>query len=108
MPVPISPAAVEGPRNGDLPAYLSNGLIGLRVREVPFIAGIAIVSGVAGEHPQKRIEAAMPVPYPLAANLRINGISLADQLWAISNLTQAYDFTRGELTSKFTFEAGDI
>ena len=45
MSAPINPPVVEGPAAGDLPAYLSNGLIGLRVRDVPLSAGMALVSG---------------------------------------------------------------
>jgi hypothetical protein len=29
---PISPPPAEGPRNGDQPAYVSNGMIGLPAR----------------------------------------------------------------------------
>ena len=55
---PINPAEVHGPRNGALPAYVSNGLIGLRVREMALAPGMTLVNGVAGEHPERRIEAA--------------------------------------------------
>src|SRR6478752_4125474 len=105
---PISPPAHQGPRHGDLPAYVSNGLVGLRVREVPLIAGMAIVSGVAGEHPVRRVEASLPIPYPLAGDLTFDGIRMSDQPWAIDNLSQRYDFETGELTTGFTFEAGDL
>jgi protein-glucosylgalactosylhydroxylysine glucosidase len=91
----------EGPRNGELPAYISNGLIGLRVREVPLMAGMAIVSGVAGEHPERRIEAALPVPYPLAGDIAIDGVRLSDQPWAVTDMRQEYDFATGELSSRF-------
>lgn len=69
---------------------------------------MAIVSGVAGEHPERRVEAALPVPYPLAGDLKIDGIGLADQPWAVTDLRQEYDFSAGELTSSFTFRAGKI
>ena len=106
MAGPINPPAQEGPRGGELPAYVSNGLIGLRVREVPLISGMAIVSGVAGEHPVRRIEAALPVPYPLAGDLAIDGVALSDESWAVSDLHQVYDFASGELTSTFAFSTG--
>ena len=48
----------RGPRDGDLPAYVSNGLIGLRVREMPLRSGMALVSGVVGEHPESRTRSA--------------------------------------------------
>lgn len=106
-PRPINPAPVRGPRNGDLPAYVSNGLVGLRIREIPLLAGMALVSGVAGEHPERRIESAAPVPYPLAGDIAVDGVWLRDQPWAVSDLIQAYDFATGELTSGFTFTAGE-
>lgn len=105
---PIDPPEARGPRDGDLPAYVSNGLIGLRVREMPLRPGMALVSGLVGEHPESRIEAAAAAPYPLAADIAINGIWLDDQPWAVSDLRQSYDFSCGELTSRFRFTAGEI
>ena len=98
----------EGARGGELPAYVSNGVIGLRVREVPLISGMATVSGVSGEHPDLRIEASASAPYPLAGDIALGGIWLNDQPWAISELVQTYDFETGELTSSFRFEAAGI
>lgn len=105
MTVPINPPAHEGSRNGALPAYLSNGLVGLRLREVPLVPGSAIVNGVVGEHCERRIEAAVPVPYPLAGDLAIGRTWLSDQLWSVRDLEQSYDFRTGELTSRFSFGA---
>lgn len=105
---PISPPEAQGPRNGDLPAYVGNGLIGLRVREQPLQAGMTIVSGFAGEHPERRVEAAAPAPYPLAGDLALNNVWLSDQPSAVSNLAQAYDFATGELTSSFRYEAAGV
>lgn len=107
MPGPISPPSCSGTRGGALPAYVSNGLVGLRVREIPLVAGSAIVSGVAGEHCERRIEAAAPVPYPLAGDIAIDGVRLSDEPWAAHDLAQSYDFATGELTSRFAFGAGD-
>lgn len=47
---PISPPPATGALAEDLPAYVSNGVIGLRVRDVPLVPGMAIVSGFVGEH----------------------------------------------------------
>lgn len=101
----INPPPAAGARNGELPAYVSNGLIGLRVRELPLIAGMALVNGLVGEHAERRLEAAAPAPYPLAGDLALDGVWLSDQPWAVSGLEQAYDFATGELTSRFVFEA---
>ncbi|QTC93343.1 glycoside hydrolase family 65 protein [Brevundimonas goettingensis] len=108
MTEPLNPPDETGPRNGDLPAYVGNGVIGLRVREQPLQTGMAIVSGFAGEHPERRVEAAAPAPYPLAGDLALNGVWLNDQPSAVSNLVQRYDFSTGELTSAFRFEAGGV
>lgn len=98
---PISPPACTGARDGALPAYVSNGLIGLRVREMAFAPGMAVVNGVAGLDPTRRIEAAVPVPYPLAVDIRVNGVWLSDQPWSVSDLEQTYDFATAELTTQW-------
>ncbi|HZW14719.1 MAG TPA: glycoside hydrolase family 65 protein [Brevundimonas sp.] len=105
---PINPPDAAGPRDGDLPAYVSNGLIGLRVREMPLRAGMALVSGLAGEHPESRIEAAAAAPYPLAGDISVNGVWLSDQPWTVTDLRQSYDFSCGELTSRFRFSARGV
>ena len=66
MGKPINPPIVTASGAGEPPAYLSNGLIGLRVRELPLAAGMALLSGYSGEHPERRIEAAATAPYPIA------------------------------------------
>ncbi|RZJ98486.1 MAG: glycoside hydrolase family 65 protein [Brevundimonas sp.] len=106
MSSPISPPVARGARDGALPAYVSNGMIGLRVREQPLQAGMTLVSGLAGEHWERRVEAAAPAPYPLAGDIGINGVWLSDQPSTVSNLVQSYDFATAELTSAFRFTAG--
>jgi trehalose/maltose hydrolase-like predicted phosphorylase len=104
----MNPPEERGARDGDLPAYVSNGLIGLRVREQPLMAGMAIVSGFAGEHSERRVEAAAPAPYPLAGDIALNTVWMSDQPWAVSDLTQAYDFATGELTSRFRYTVAGV
>ena len=94
--------------DGALPGYVANGLIGLRVREMPLMAGMTLVNGVVGENPERRVEAAAPVPYPLAADLCVNGVWMSDQPWAVSDLRQAYDFATGELTSRCRVRLGGV
>ena len=60
----ISPPPVSGGGRFELPAYLSNGIVGLRVSEVALTGGIAMVSGFSGEDPVKQIEAAVRRPTP--------------------------------------------
>ena len=98
---PINPPEEIGSRDGALPAYVANGLVGLRVREMPLASGMTLVNGVVGENPERRVESAAPVPYPLAADICVNDVWLSDQPWAVSDLRQSYDFATGELTSLF-------
>lgn len=105
--VPISPPVEIGPRGNLLPAYVSNGLIGLRVRENPLMAGVCIVSGFVGEHHEKRVEAAVAGPYPLGGDIAVDGLWAADQPQAVEPLDQAYDFATGELTSRLAIRIGD-
>jgi hypothetical protein len=108
MSIPISPPVVRGSPANQLPAYLSNGVVGLRVRDVPFVPGMTLLSGFSGEHPVRRIEAGAVAPYPCAADLQLNGVWLADAPHQVETVDQAYDFACGELTTRFRFLAGDV
>jgi trehalose/maltose hydrolase-like predicted phosphorylase len=66
---------------------------------------MALVSGYAGEDPERRIEGAAPAPYPLAGDVAVDGVWLSDLAHQVSGLQQAYDFACGELTSRFVFTA---
>jgi len=105
MSKPINPPRATGSGRRELPAYVSNGLVGLRVREVPLTAGLALLSGYTGEHPERGIEAAAIAPYPLAADISLNGVWLSDTPHQVADLEQDYDFSCGELSSRFTFGA---
>jgi protein-glucosylgalactosylhydroxylysine glucosidase len=102
---PVNPPKAVPNSSRDLPAYVSNGLIGLRVRDLPVIKGQAIVSGLAGMHPVTRVEAAAQAPYPLGADIRLNRIWLTDVLHQAHSPEQSYDFSCGELHSRFCFKA---
>jgi hypothetical protein len=84
-----------------------NGLIGLRVREVPLLPGATILNG-AGLHRDNPVEAAIPVPYPLAGDVGIAEAWLSEQPWSISDMEQRYDFYHGELSSRFSFHQGEL
>ena len=105
---PISPPPATGARERDLPAYLSNGLIGLRVRENPLRAGMCLVSGFAGEHHERHVEAAAVAPYPLAGDISADGVWMSDQPELVELIDQAYDFATGELTSRIAFALKDL
>lgn len=103
MSEPLSPSIVKGAGHKELPAYLANGVVGLRVRDNPLAAGMALVNGFSGLHPEKKIEAAAVAPYPLAGNLAIDGVWLSDVPHQVTVVDQGYDFANGELTSRLRF-----
>jgi hypothetical protein len=107
MDEPISPPPTKGARQNELPAYVSNGVIGLRVRETALNAGLTLVSGYTGEHQVRRIEAAAVAPYPVAGDIQIAGVWMSDAPHQTMAVDQSYDFACGELTSRFEFAAGD-
>ncbi|HEY8255551.1 MAG TPA: hypothetical protein VIG39_12970 [Rhizomicrobium sp.] len=108
MSEPLSPPIVKGAGRKELPAYLSNGVVGLRVRDNPLAAGMTMLCGYAGLHPEKKIEAAAMAPYPLAGNIALNGVWLSDVPHQLTAVDQAYDFSNGELTSRLRFEARGV
>jgi protein-glucosylgalactosylhydroxylysine glucosidase len=108
MSTPLSPPAVTEAGRPELPAYVSNGLIGLRVLDVPLLPGICVVSGAAEVHPVIDIEAAANPPYPLAGDLCIDRVWLSWAPHLAEFVEQAYDFSCGELTTRFRFHANGV
>ena len=107
MDGPLSPLPVKGAGRRELPAYVSNGVIGLRVREIALSAGMALINGYTGESEDRRIEAAAIAPYPVAVDLALGGVWLSDTMHSVRELEQTYDFATGELTSRFVFAVED-
>lgn len=101
---PISPPPVSGSGGDQLPAYVSNGVIGLRVPSVPLRPGLAMVNGLAALHPVLGIEYSPEAPYPLAGDLAVGGVRLSEWPHCAAGLEQRYDFSRGELHSRFSAE----
>ena len=99
---------VAGGGRAELPAYVSNGLIGLRVPELALHGGVAILSGYSGEDPVERIEAAARIPYPIDGKLKLNGVELSDAPFCVQDVEQSYDFSVGELSSRFSFKAAGV
>jgi hypothetical protein len=107
MSMPVSPDPVTQSGVRELPAYLSNGLIGLRVLDIPLLSGMVLVNGYAGIDPTMRIEAAARAPYPLGGDIAINGVRLRSSPHQARFIDQAYDFGAGELTTRFAYETAD-
>ena len=99
---------VDDDRYDHLPAYLSNGVIGLRVPAVPMLPGIATVSGLEGEHTSAHIACVPNAPYPIAGDLRLGPAWLRSLPNRVSSGAQRYDFSTGELHTDFDFSYDGI
>jgi len=100
---PLNPPDALGTGVFALPAYLSNGLVGLRFLGAPLLGGVSMLDGFAGENPEKRIEAAARTPFPLAGDLVIDGVRLSHAPYLMGEPQQSYDFASGELTTRASF-----
>jgi trehalose/maltose hydrolase-like predicted phosphorylase len=105
MSEPLSPPPVTTTARNELPAYLSNGLVGLRVLDIPLLPGMVLVNGFSGVHPQIEVQAAAQAPYPLAGDLSIDGVWLTTSPQQSEFVDQRYDFGTGELTTRFRYHA---
>lgn len=103
---PISPPPAKGALGNDLPAYISNGLIGLRLRETVIGGGMAVISGFVGIHPERGIEAIAQAPYPFGVDLAVEGVWASDTPQAADPIEQVHDFATGELTTRITLDLG--
>jgi protein-glucosylgalactosylhydroxylysine glucosidase len=70
---------------------------------MPLAAGLTLLSAYSGEHPQRLIEAIAVAPYPVASDIQLAGVWLSDAPHAVTVIDQAYDFSTGELKSRFGF-----
>ncbi len=89
------------------PAYVANGLVGLRIGQNPLIDGTALLSGFVGLHDKHAVEAIAPAPYPVGGDIVIDGCPLSARPDLIHFREQIYDFSCGELTSRFDFTVQD-
>src|SRR5256884_4667264 len=105
--MPISPPPLRRWRPDYIPAYLSNGVIGLRAGPIPLIEGVAIVNGLAAVDPGETGEGFARGPYPIGGDLEIDGARLSRLPGQSELVEQAYDFASGELRSRFRFRSGE-
>ena len=80
--------------------------MGLRAPRIPFLGGVAILSGFAGIHPTDHVESFARAPYPLAADISVDGLLLSANVERVVLIEQAYDFSCGELRTRLRFESG--
>jgi trehalose/maltose hydrolase-like predicted phosphorylase len=108
MSAPINPHPVTGIDGDGLPAYLSNGVIGLRVRLDPLQRGVAVVNGLSATHPHALVECSPHAPYPLGGDVQIGGTWLSDVPHCVDVLEQTYDFSAGELHTRMRASVRDV
>jgi hypothetical protein len=108
MPAPINPPRVTEEDANELPAYLSNGLVGLRVLTRPLTPGTTIISGLAGRHPITQVESAARAPYPLAGDIELNGVWMSETPGIVRFRGQSYDLSCGELTTQFEVQRDGV
>lgn len=100
---PLSPPPVTEYRPEYLPAYLSNGMLGLRVGRIPFLDGLCMVDGLVERDPVEDGEGFARGPYPLWGDLEVDGHGLMWHPEQARLLEQAYDFAEGELRTRFAY-----
>src|SRR5205807_816566 len=106
-PYRLSSPAVAAWRPDYIPAYLSNGLIGLRAGPIPLIEGLAIVNGLAAIDPVEQGEGFARGPYPIGGDIDVDGHQLSRLPRQSELVEQRHDFSCGELSSRFRFRSGE-
>ena len=90
------------------PAYVANGLIGLRIGKNPLTGNTTLLDGYYGLHEMERIESLEAAPYPLSGDICLNGLWISERPDLLALKEQIYDFSCGELTTKLEFKANGI
>lgn len=110
---PISPDAAGPPRMTARdfskhfdPAYLSNGLIGMRPGTNPLAQAPTAVSGFVYSQIPFQVQALSPAPYPLETNLEIDRVSLIERPDRLAIQSQSLDMQTGELLTRMQFSPG--
>jgi len=100
---PLSPPPVREYLPSFVPAYLSNGVVGLRLGRVPFLGGLATANGFVGVDPADHVEALNYAPFPLSGDVSIDGVWMSQAPERCEFVEQRYDFGCGELTTHLRF-----
>ncbi|PYT79382.1 MAG: hypothetical protein DMG40_16525 [Acidobacteria bacterium] len=85
------------------PAYLSNGLIGIRPGPNPLARAQTCLSGFDFLHPAHKVECLSPAPYPLETDIRVGGMSLLKHADRLKIQRQTLDSSCGELVTQMEF-----
>jgi len=104
---PLSPPPVRDYRPEYIPAYIANGVIGLRCGRIPFRDGVAMLNGFAGLDIADGLEGFARAPFPLGADVSLDGIRLSGATHRVEFVEQRYDFSRAELTTLLDYTVGE-
>jgi hypothetical protein len=107
MPTPISPPPVRDYRPEYLPAYIANGVVGLRCPRIPLREGVCMVNGLAGLDITDGLEGFARAPFPLAGDVQLDGIRLSRATDRVRFVEQRYDFATAQLTTLLDFRIGE-
>jgi len=88
------------------PAYLSNGLIGIRPGPNPLANAPTCVSGFVFAHIPYGMQSLSPAPYPLETDISIRGTRLLKRPDLVKIERQNLDTSTGELTTRMVFAPG--
>jgi protein-glucosylgalactosylhydroxylysine glucosidase len=108
MSEPISPSPVRDYLPQYLPAYVANGVLGLRCPRIPFLGGVSMVNGFAGLDVRDGLEGFARTPFPLGADVSLDGVRLSQATQAVTFREQRYDFSQAELSTVLDYRIGDI
>jgi protein-glucosylgalactosylhydroxylysine glucosidase len=88
------------------PAYLSNGLIGIRPGPNPLAQSPAAVSGFVDRYIPYQMQALSPAPYPLMLDILVNDVSFLQRPDLVRVRRQSLDMQTGELQTQLSFLPG--
>jgi protein-glucosylgalactosylhydroxylysine glucosidase len=103
----ISPDPLTEWPTANLPAYLSNGLVGLRFGRMPWVSGVTNVNGFEGMDPANVVEASARVPYLLGGDMSIGNTALSASPETVRLHEARYDFSCGEVRTRLHFDGHD-
>lgn len=82
------------------PAYLSNGLIGIRPGPNPLVPAQATVNGFVYTDIPDRVVSLSPSPYPLVTDIRVHSVRLLKHPECVKVEQQTLDMASGELLTE--------
>jgi len=103
VPGPIPRIVVEEFSKAFYPAYLSNGLIGIRPGTNPLLPAKTMVNGFVYPDLPDRVVSLSPAPYPLVTDFRVDNVNLLQHPELVRVERQTLDMASGELLTEMVF-----